>query len=441
MSVRLKVSGLLLIGAASALCGCGGGSSSSSLAGTSSGASGSSGGSATNNTLAIAVDGGPGSIVQADGTINNTAFASVTICAPGSSTNCQTIDHLLIDTESVGLRVMGSLLNAALAAALVQSSTSSGQPAFECAPFADGYSWGPLSTVDIQFTSAEKARSVPVHIIEDPTSVNIPAVPQDCQQAAGEDIALNTPDTLAANGVLGLGGLLQDCGVTCVSGTIPGTYYACTTATSSGVCTDSTMSLTSQVQNPAALIAGTDNNGVALTLPAVSAPGAVSVSGTLYFGVGTQSNNGLGAATVFQLDSLYGQFVDTQYAGTDLPDSVLDYGSSTYAFNGNIPQCTSSELSGFYCPSSTLALSATIQGQSSIDTRTGTQVSVSFDIGNAANLFATSTSLAALPTLGSTGSTGSFDWGLPFFYGKTLFVVFETKTAKGQSLVGPYMAF
>jgi hypothetical protein len=165
------------------------------------------------------------------------------------------------------------------------------------------------------------------------------------------------------------------------------------------------------------------------------------VSGTLYFGVGTQSNNGLGAATVFQLDSLYGQFVDTQYAGTDLPDSVLDYGSSTYAFNGNIPQCTSSELSGFYCPSSTLALSATIQGQSSIGTRTGTQVSVSFDIGNAANLFATSTSLAALPTLGSTGSTGSFDWGLPFFYGKTLFVVFETKTAKGQSLVGPYMAF
>lgn len=46
-----------------------------------------------------------------------------------------------------------------------------------------------------------------------------------------------------------------------------------------------------------------------------------------------------------------------------------------------------------------------------------------------------------MPTLGATGTTGTFDWGLPFFYGKTLYVVFEERLAAGSSQTGPYMAF
>src|ERR1019366_2992406 len=175
------------------------------------------------------------------------------------------------------------------------------------------------------------------------------------------------------------------------------------------------MRLADQVQNPVALIAGTDNNGVAIQLPAVNPPGAVSASGTLYFGVGTQSNNPLGAATIFQLDSEYGEYIDTQFAGTD--------------------------LTGFYCPASTTALTATIQGQSAVGSPTGTQVSVGFDIGNADSLLPQNATNAALRTLGGTGTTGSFDWGLPFFYGRTLYVVFEERSVSGSSQAGPYMAF
>jgi hypothetical protein len=391
------------------------------------------------NTLAATIDGGPSAIQQADGIIPNILFVSVTICAPGSTSNCQTIDHVQVDTASVGLRIMGSLLNSTLLSAFTQATTSGGQPVFECVPFGDGYSWGPLTSADIQFTSDEKASAVPIQIIEDPTSVNIPAVPTDCQMAAGVNMAENTPATFGANGLLGVSALLQDCGSTCVSGTVPGTYYACTSATSSGSCSDITMSLAAQVQNPVAVIAGTDNNGVAIQLPAVNPPGVPSVSATLYFGVGTQSNNPLGAANIFQLDSQFGEFVDTQYAGTDLSSSVLDLGSNSYAFNSSITECT--DLSGLYCPAGTIAQTATIQGESAVGSLTGTALPVTFNIGNADTLLPKGGTNSAIPDLGGTGATGTFDWGLPFFYGRTLYVVFEDRTAKGSSQTGPYMAF
>jgi len=423
MSVRLNLIGVLAA-VATVLCACGGTLTTTTTA---------------VNTLAATVDGGSSAIVQVDGLIPNILYASVTICVPGSTSNCQTIDHVQIDTQSVGLRIMGSLLNSTLLAALKQPTTSGGLPVFECAPFADGYSWGPNSTVDIQFTSSEKAGSVPIQIIEDPASVHIPAVPTDCQTAAGANYAENTPATFGANGVLGVGTFLQDCGSACVSATVAGSYYACTSATSSGTCTDISMSLANQVQNPVAVLAGTDNNGVAIQLPAVNSPGAGSVNGTLYFGVGTQSNNPLGAATVFQVDSQYGEYIDTKFAGTDLPYSVLDLGSIAYYFNSSITQCT--DLAGLYCPASTTALSATIQGQSTVGSPTGTQVSVAFDIGNADSLLPQSRTNAALPTLGGTSTTGTFDWGLPFFYGKTVYVVFEQRSVSGSSQAGPYMAF
>jgi hypothetical protein len=205
-----------------------------------------------------------------------------------------------------------------------------------------------------------------------------------------------------------------------------------------------------QLQNPVAVLSSTDTNGVAIALPAVSSSGAASASGTLYLGVGTESDNALGSAAVFQVDSEFGQFLDTQYAGVDMPGSVLDMGSNGYYFISSIVQCTGGNFtgSGFYCPSSTLAETAMIQGESSVTfqaqtetaisgVRTGTAQSVDFDIGNAESF---NSSFAALPTLGGTGSNGSFDWGVPFFYGKTLFVVFQNHSAVGSGQAGPYMA-
>ena len=39
----------------------------------------------------------------------NILYVNVTICAPGSTTNCQTIDHVQVDTGSQGLRILSSV--------------------------------------------------------------------------------------------------------------------------------------------------------------------------------------------------------------------------------------------------------------------------------------------------------------------------------------------
>ena len=50
----------------------------------------------------------------------------------------------------------------------------------------------------------------------------------------------------------------------------------------------------------------TDNNGVVVELPSIPASGAVSVTGSLIFGIGTQSNNGLGSAQVLTVNTSSG---------------------------------------------------------------------------------------------------------------------------------------
>ena len=97
--------------------------------------------------------------------------------------------------------------------------------------------------------------------------------------------------------------------------------------------------LPSQVSNPVAAFA-TDNNGVALVMPAVSAGGATTLTGTLIFGIDTQANNQIGSATVYAANSS-GNFTTT-YKGTSLTSSFLDSGSNGLFFSDStIPACSS----------------------------------------------------------------------------------------------------
>jgi len=158
--------------------------------GSSSGSSSSGGSSSSPPTLATNFQ----SIVVNAGPANNyfnCAFTSVMICVPGSS-SCQTIDGILVDTGSTGLRVLGS----AVTLALPQQTDASGAPIAECFSFLDGFTWGPVQSADIRM-GGEQASNAAVQIIG-----TTPAVPAAC---ASSGTAENTLDTLGANGVLGIG--------------------------------------------------------------------------------------------------------------------------------------------------------------------------------------------------------------------------------------------
>src|SRR5258708_6135570 len=78
----------------------------------------------TSNVQPVSVNSGPA------GNYVNGPFTSVTVCTPGTST-CQTIDGVLVDTGSSGLR----LLSSALTVSLTQQTSSDGNPIVECFPF------------------------------------------------------------------------------------------------------------------------------------------------------------------------------------------------------------------------------------------------------------------------------------------------------------------
>ena len=401
---------LLAISATAALvaslAGCGGG-----------GGGGSSGGGGTtppptpvNNTQPATVDAGPAGFP-------NLLFTSVTICAPGASTNCQTIDHIQVDTGSTGLRIISSVLSPALS--LRQQIDASGNAIVECAQFVDGFAWGPVKIADVRL-AGEVASSVPIQVIGDPA---FPTVPAACANIGPPE---NTVDTFGANGVLGVGFFLQDCGNACVTSTFPGYYYICPTGTG---CQPARVTLAQQVPQPVSMFA-TDNNGVVISMPSIPAAGAATATGTIIFGIGTQSNNGTGSVTVIPADPTTGN-VTAVFNNQTYSTSYFDSGSNGFFVgNGIFPAC-SPPNQDFYCPATTQSLTATIQGSN------GTSVNVNFSVANADMLDA---SFYAFNDLAGEGSdTTTFAFGMPFFYGRSVFTAIEGASTPAGT--GPFYAF
>jgi len=363
------------------------------------------------NVLPIAVNAGPA------GNAVNIPYTSVTICAPGSTSNCQTIDGIEVDTGSSGLRVLSSVLTLTLP----RVTDAGGNPLAECNQFQDGFTWGPVRTADVSM-AGERASSIPIQLIGDPTFAPVPD--------ACTNIGIPEEDTvqaLGANGILGVGPFRQDCGIACVlnGASNPGFYYSC----SASGCVQTTATLAQQVPNPVWLFPQ-DNNGVIVELPSAPPTGSPGLSGSLVFGIGTQSNNGLGSATVLRMN-LNGT-ISATYGGQTYNSAFIDSGSNGIYFldaaTTGIPLCPDS--SDFYCPAAQQNLSATNRGSN------GTTAPVSFTVLSADTLFATPFTVLG----GLAGpNPGSIDWGLPFFYGRNVFTAIESQST--PSGLGPYYAY
>jgi uncharacterized protein DUF3443 len=366
--------------------------------------------SGVSNSVAVTAGGGPTGVV--DG-----LYTSVTVCTPGTST-CATINGVLVDTGSTGLRILSSALPSGFS--LPQQSDSNNNPIGECFPFVSGSTWGPVHTTDMEI-AGEKASSFPLQIIGDDSFA---AIPNSC---SSNGPTMQSLADLGANGILGVGNFKQDCGPACAAESNLGIYFACP---SSG-CQEIAQPIAEQLQNPVSLFT-TDNNGVIIELPSVATSGAVSMNGELIFGIGTQSNNALGNATVLTLND-NGDFTTT-FQGKSFSNSFVDTGSNALFFLNTaatgIPAC--SDATFFYCPTSTDALSATNQGQNGVSTP------LNFNVANADALLSSSNPNFLFENLAGPGS-GNFDWGLPFFLGRNVFIGFEQENISGNA--GPFTAY
>jgi hypothetical protein len=396
------------------LAGCGGGSSSSG------GSSGGGGTTPVANTVSVAVNSGP------TGTAMNFLYVSVTVCYPNSTTSCTTINNVQVDTGSSGLRLLASALGSSVSLTPVAPS---GSPVYECYAFADGsYAWGPVMLADVSFPEAgEKAASLPIQVINSPGSGV--AVPSTCSQGLGRN--RGTVAELQANGILGIGVTPQDCGAACAppASPVPPYYWQCP---SSG-CSLSSLATALQVSNPV-LFFSSDNNGVAIYLPSIPATGAPSVAGTLTFGIGTQADNALSSnAKVFMLsenaqgyNSIYATYnIGPFPAYVDSSDSFLFFLDATTVNAGltggaSVTYCTQNY--GLYCTSSPVTLPFTATDAF------GSSEQVSLTIGDATTLLNSSVlnggSNTAFSNLagGLPSASDYVDLGLPFFYGKIVYI-------------------
>ena len=358
----------------------------------------------TGNVAPLLVDGG----VPLNLNYNNAnvAYTTITLCSHGSTTNCTTIDHVMVDTGSVGLRILSSAVPAGILSQM--PNVNSSNPIAACVQFGDNsFFWGSVRVADVRMGGTkgdgsvsgnnyvELASSLPIQVVGDPAVESLLSTASGCTGSPEE----NTVALLGAKGLLGVGNTQYDCDVPgdllfnsngSVAGTFgigsnnpcsassgnstppPASYYSCT----SSACTASFATASQQIQNPVALFA-TDNNGVILELKSVPSGGASNVTGSLVFGIGTQANNPLSSsAVVLPVDTNYPDnawlgfttVTKSGFAsnGTSYPDpnsttytglgNFLDSGSTDIFFlDPSTTQMAScgSGMNAYYCPSST----------------------------------------------------------------------------------------
>lgn len=367
------------------------------------------------NVHPIIVDRGPDAL---DFPYINGVFTSVRVCAPGDSNRCQTIDHVLVDTGAVGLRLLSAAAGGQFSLALPTQNAPDGQALVECAQFLSGFTWGPVAVADV-YLGDNVAAAIPIQII---APQDAPAVPDGCTNTGGTH-----EDSLArlrTNGILGIGLFLHDCGELCAQQAL-NLYYSC----SSTGCFETSVPIAQQLQNPIAAFAN-DNNGFIIQLPAIASEGETSMTGSLVFGIGTQLNNGLANAAVYTTTP-NGHFT-VNYNGLSYPSSFIDSGSNGLFFlsstSSGLPLCRA--IPDFYCPIGERNLSITTTGTNNVSGEITLQVS------NASALL--DSGHVVFDNLGGPFSN-SFDLGLPFFFGRNVYVGIENQNTPGGP--GPYWAY
>jgi Protein of unknown function (DUF3443) len=347
-------------------------------------------------------------------------FASITVCATGTS-NCTVVNDVLVDTGSTGLRIFGSQLSGLG----ISPNENNGSEVGECAFFGAGNTWGAVATVDVQIAGEPKI-TIPIQVMDD-IDAFAPA-PHDCTSTGTLE---SSPNQVGFNGLLGLGQTTND---------VPNIFTEYFDCSNNGDCgTLENPSNGNIVLNPVSSLP-VDNNGVVVSLPSVAADGAETVDGFIYFGIGTASNNQPGTVKVYRANTNINSdnYLDitTVYKGKSGP-GFFDTGSNGFFFNSTIKQCE--DAVGFYCPASTLSESATNKSAGG-----STSGSVTFSIANADSLFnANGGQDSAFDNLGGTFDGGNsfdgFDWGLPFFFGRNVYLAINgASTPLGN---GPYTAY
>jgi len=400
----------------------------------------------TENNLQVMVENGP----QTFGTNTNLLYATVKVCTPGDATQCDTIDHVIVDTGSVGLRVLASkIVRAVLPPIQLSTNPAPIQNAWECFPFVIGGLWGANVAADIVLgTQRTTSPPVAIQLIDD---LGVLKATDNCNSivnsTALKSNILNSAGSLGANGILGIGSTNLDCGLDCKSARYQDRphnittgssvlYYQCPQGTRDPTaCSLAPMDTPFQVSNPVSAMSADFSAGVVLVMPAIpdGQPGAATASGELILGVGTRTNNTvptgvrkvlLGVGMALNPDSYLS--ITTRFNGMTFANSYLDTGTNALFFYD--PSIATCQNSTWYCPLSKMNVEALLSdGDGPVPPLLVDTVAVPFQIGNfealsSTNNTAFNNAVGYVPMSSGAPDTTTFAWGMPFFYGKKVYM-------------------
>jgi hypothetical protein len=209
------------------------------------------------------------------------------------------------------------------------------------------------------------------------------------------------------------------------------------------------------MRNPVSVLPAGYNNGVVIKMPQIpdTQQGAISATGELILGLDTAANNSVpvGASKVYlgvsdtTSDSYLG--IKTTYNNHVYTNSYLDTGSNgMFFYDASIAACSSKlDQSYWYCPQTPMRnLSADLSDGEPLG-RSG--YPVQFGVSNKDILLSLSENLAFNTLAGAVNTltngayvpdTKTFAWGMPFFYGKTVYLsIWEMPGAEN----GPWYAW
>jgi hypothetical protein len=346
----------------------------------------------------------------------NMPCVSVTICNPADPSNpnkCTTINNILLDTGSYGLRVFSSVLPAGFQSNnLPQLLTTQSQNLAEKVEYGDGdCNWGPVVNAVVKLgSSGEQTSPIPIQII-DATYLN------------NRFSCSSDPNAFGSNGILGVGPYANDGNVS--------TYYA---INGKGVPLPySSVTNNQLVKNPVAYLTNSsENNGITITLPAIGPYGAYNPIGYATFGV----NSALLNSNIYSIQPVSQipiSMTTTLLSVTpNIQYGFLDTGSNGLFFI--TPELSNYNCNGWYCPTNDITY--TPNNTSGI-----VPISTTISVTNANTLFNTTNNNAANNLAGGLGGnfTQFIDYGLPFFFGKNVQICFSGKVCNGRN--GPYWAF
>ena len=374
---------------------------------------------AVNNTVPLIVDSGY------NGNANNRAFITITVCQPGTNI-CQSIDHVMVDSGSVGLHIASSQLTLTGLPPIEYN----GNALYNCSQYDSGYNFGPMVTADIKI-GGEIASNVPLSIFNDSAPSNVPS---SCSN--GQSL-IDVASEFGAKAIMGVGVINPPNSLV-----YPG-LYTCNSTSCTNL--DSSAAInTSLVVNVISAFSQ-DNNGVIFNLPSVESATNTPVIGSLTFGINTQANNvppqslyvvngnpnsyssGVGPVGYFMANN-----------GSETTPAIFDSGTPTLQFySATIPQCTG-VWAGTYCPDPSpqnwLPTVSSYNGNESIP--------LALSIVNYSSYFSPP---AIFPGVGQVQAPSSFtSFGLPFFYGNTIYARFANGNTVDNSTplaVGPAWGF